>query len=100
NNAVQSVNRIVDVFPAHQQTQIRQILSFTLEGVVCQALLPKASGSGRVLAAEVLVPNAAIRNLIREDKLHQIYSQMQIGQTKYGMQTFNQALVDLFMRRM
>lgn len=100
NNAVQSINRIVDVFPAHQQTQIRQILSFVLEGVLCQALLPKASGSGRVLAAEVLVPNAAIRNLIREDKLHQIYSQMQIGQSKFGMQTFNQALCDLYTRRL
>jgi len=100
NSAVQSINRIVDVFPPHQQTQIRQILSFILEGVICQALLPRASGSGRVLAAEVLVPNAAIRNLIREDKLHQVYSQMQIGQTKYGMQTFNQALVDLFQRRL
>jgi twitching motility protein PilT len=99
NNAVQSINRIVDVFPSHQQTQVRQILSFVLEGVLCQALLPKASGSGRVLACEVLVPNPAIRNLIREDKLHQIYSQMQIGQSKYGMQTFNQSLCDLFLRR-
>ena len=100
NNAVQSINRIVDVFPSHQQTQVRQILSFVLEGVLCQALLPKASGSGRVLAAEVMVPNPAIRNLIREDKLHQVYSQMQIGQSKYGMQTFNQALVDLYMRKL
>ena len=99
NNAIQSINRIVDVFPSHQQTQVRQILSFVLEGVLCQALLPKASGSGRVLATEVMIPNAAIRNLIREDKLHQIYSQMQIGQTKYGMQTFNQSLTDLFLRR-
>jgi twitching motility protein PilT len=99
NNAVQSINRVVDVFPSHQQTQVRQILSFVLEGVLCQALLPKASGSGRVLACEVMVPNAAIRNLIREDKLHQIYSQMQIGQSKYGMQTFNQSLTELFMKR-
>ncbi len=99
NSAIQSINRIVDVFPPHQQTQIRQILSFILEGVICQALLPKASGSGRVLAVEVMVPNAAIRNLIREDKLHQVYSQMQIGQSKYGMQTFNQSLCDLFTRR-
>jgi twitching motility protein PilT len=99
NSAVQTINRIVDVFPPHQQTQIRQVLSFVLEGVVCQSLLPKASGSGRVLAAEVMVPNSAIRNLIREDKLHQIYSQMQIGQTKFGMQTFNQALCELFMKR-
>ncbi len=100
NNAVQSINRIIDVFPAHQQTQIRQILSFVLEGVLCQALIPKASGSGRVLCAEVMIPNAAIRNLIREDKLHQVYSQMQIGQSKYGMVTFNQALTDLFIRRL
>jgi twitching motility protein PilT len=99
NNAVQSINRVVDVFPSHQQTQVRQILSFVLEGVVCQALLPKASGSGRALAVEVMIPNPAIRNLIREDKLHQVYSQMQIGQSKFGMQTFNQSLVDLFMRR-
>ncbi|MCA9673436.1 MAG: type IV pilus twitching motility protein PilT [Myxococcales bacterium] len=99
NSAVQTINRIVDVFPPHQQTQIRQVLSFVLEGVVCQSLLPKASGSGRVLAAEVMVPNAAIRNLIREDKLHQVYSQMQIGQSKYGMQTFNQSLCELFLRR-
>jgi twitching motility protein PilT len=99
NNAVQSINRVVDVFPSHQQTQVRQILSFVLEGVICQALLPKASGSGRALAVEVMIPNPAIRNLIREDKLHQVYSQMQIGQSKFGMQTFNQSLTDLFIRR-
>jgi twitching motility protein PilT len=87
------------VFPPYQQTQIRAQLSFVLEGVISQTLLPKASGQGRCLAAEVMVPNAAIRNLIREDKIHQIYSQMQIGQTKYGMQTFNQSLLDLFMRK-
>jgi twitching motility protein PilT len=75
------------------------VLSFVLEGVVTQVLIPKATGSGRTLAAEVLVPNAAIRNLIREDKLHQIYSQMQIGQAKYGMQTMNQSLVDLYTRK-
>jgi twitching motility protein PilT len=99
NNAIQSINRIVDVFPAHAQSQIRSVLSFVLEGVVTQMLIPKASGSGRALAAEVLVPNAAIRNLIREDKLHQIYSQMQIGQSKFGMQTMNQSLVDLYNRK-
>jgi twitching motility protein PilT len=96
NSAIQSINRIVDAFPSHQQSQIRAVLSFTLEGVVSQQLIPRASGSGRVMACEVLVPNAAIRNLIREDKLHQIYSQMQIGQKKYGMQTMNQSLCDLF----
>jgi twitching motility protein PilT len=100
NGAVQSINRIVDVFPHHQQAQIRAMLSFVLEGVVSQVLVPRASGSGRVLCAEVMIPNAAIRNLIREDKLHQIYSQMQIGQSKYGMQTMNQGLVSLFMKRL
>ena len=99
NSAIQSINRIVDVFPSHQQAQIRAVLSFVLEGVVTQVLIPKASGSGRALAVEVMVPNAAIRNLIREDKLHQIYSQMQIGQSKFGMQTMNQALTDLYIRK-
>jgi twitching motility protein PilT len=99
NSAIQSINRIVDVFPSHQQAQIRAVLSFVLEGVVTQVLIPKASGSGRALAVEVMVPNAAIRNLIREDKLHQIYSQMQIGQSKFGMQTMNQALTDLYLRK-
>ena len=100
NGAVQSINRIIDVFPSHQQSQIRAVLSFVLEGVVSQSLIPRASGAGRVLACEVLVPNAAIRNLIREDKIHQIYSQMQIGQTKYGMQTMNQSLLDLYVRNL
>ncbi|MBV8761275.1 MAG: type IV pilus twitching motility protein PilT [Deltaproteobacteria bacterium] len=99
NSAVQSINRIVDVFPAHAQSQIRAVLSFVLEGVVTQTLIPKATGSGRSLAAEVMVPNAAIRNLIREDKLHQIYSQMQIGQSKFGMQTMNQALCELYLKK-
>jgi twitching motility protein PilT len=92
NSAVQSINRIVDVFPPYQQSQIRQQLSFVLEGVLSQTLLPLASGKGRALALEVMVPNAAIRNLIREDKIHQIYSSMQIGQGKFGMQTMNQSL--------
>ncbi|HET7505805.1 MAG TPA: type IV pilus twitching motility protein PilT [Kofleriaceae bacterium] len=99
NNAIQSINRIVDVFPSHAQSQIRSVLSFVLEGVVTQTLIPKATGTGRALAAEVMVPNAAIRNLIREDKLHQIYSQMQMGQSGSGMQTMNQALAGLFQRR-
>jgi twitching motility protein PilT len=99
NNAIQSINRIIDVFPSHAQSQVRQVLSFVLEGVVTQLLIPRASGTGRALAAEVLVPNAAVRNLIREDKLHQIYSQMQIGQSKFGMQTMNQSLVDLYIRK-
>ena len=96
NSAAQTINRIVDVFPAHQQSQIRAQLSLVLEGIMCQALLPKATGSGRCLAMEILVPNAAIRNLIREDKIHQIYSSMQTGQEKYGMQTFNQSLATLY----
>ncbi len=99
NSAVQSINRIVDVFPSHAQSQIRAVLSFVLEGVVTQTLIPKATGSGRALAAEVMVPNPAIRNLIREDKLHQIYSQMQIGQSKFGMQTMNQALCELYLKK-
>jgi twitching motility protein PilT len=99
NSAIQSINRIIDVFPSHQQSQIRAVLSFVLEGVITQTLLPKLGSNGRALAVEVMVPNAAIRNLIREDKLHQIYSQMQIGQSKFGMQTMNQSLVDLYMRK-
>ncbi len=98
-SAVGSINRIVDVFPPHQQSQVRAVLSFVLEGVVSQTLIPRASGSGQALAAEVMIPTAAIRNLIREDKLHQIYSQMQIGQSKHGMVTMNQSLCDLFVRR-
>ena len=99
NSCVQTINRVIDVFPAHQQSQIRTQLSFVLEGVVSQTLIPKATGGGRVIALEVMVPNPAIRNLIREDKIHQIYSQMQIGQDKFGMQTLNQSLADLYQRR-
>ncbi len=100
NSAVQTINRIVDVFPPYQQAQVRAQLSFVLEGVICQSLLPRANGPGRVLAMEVMVPNPAIRNLMREDKIHQIYSQMQVGQEKFGMQTFNQSLAALYQRRM
>jgi len=99
NSAAQTINRIVDVFPAHQQPQIRAQLSFVLEGIMCQSLLPKASGSGRVLAMEIMIPNSAIRNLIREDKIHQLYSTMQTGQEKHGMQTFNQALATLYFKK-
>jgi twitching motility protein PilT len=99
NSAAQSINRIIDVFPAHQQTQIRVQLSLVLEGIVCQALLPRAGGKGRALAMEVLVPSPAIRNLVREDKVHQIYGMMQAGQAKHGMQTFNQSLAALYFRR-
>jgi twitching motility protein PilT len=99
NSAASSINRIIDIFPSHQQAQIRTQLSMVLEGIVTQALLPKASGQGRALAMEILVPNAAIRNLIREDKVHQVYSMMQTGQDKYGMQTFNQALASLYFKK-
>jgi twitching motility protein PilT len=99
NSASSTINRVIDVFPAHQQPQIRAQLSLVLEGILCQALLPKAGGQGRAMAMEVLVPNPAIRNLIREDKIHQIYSSMQSGQDKYGMQTFNQALMTLYLQK-
>jgi twitching motility protein PilT len=89
----------VDVFPAHQQPQVRAQLSFVLEGVVSQQLIPKPNGQGRVMAMEVMVPNPAIRNLIREDKVHQIYSTMQTGQNKFGMQTMNQSLLDQYSKR-
>ena len=95
NSAYSTINRIIDVFPSVQQAQVRTQLSLVLEGILCQTLLPKASNDGRVMALEILVPNAAIRNLIREDKIHQIYSMMQTGQDKFGMQTFNQALASL-----
>src|SRR6266487_3048773 len=100
NSAASSINRIIDVFPAHQQTQIRTQLSLVLEGVVCQALLPRADGQGRVISLEVLIPTPAIRNLIRDDKVHQIYSSMQTGQEKFGMQTTNQCLASLYMKRL
>ncbi len=100
NSAVQTINRILDVFPPYQQPQVRAQLSFVLEGVLTQNLLPKAGGPGRVLIIEVMVPNPAIRNLIREDKVHQVYSQMQVGQTKFGMQTFNQSLAIAFSKRL
>ena len=99
NSAYSTINRIIDVFPAGQQAQIRTQLSLVLEGILCQALLPKATGDGRVMALEILVPNPAIRNLIREDKIHQIYSMMQTGQDKFGMQTFNQSLATLHHKR-
>ena len=96
NGCVQTINRIVDVFPPYQQAQIRAQLSFVLEGVVSQQLIPHASGRGRALAVEVMVPNPAIRNLIREDKVHQIYSAMQVGQARSAMQTMNQSLYKLY----
>ncbi|MBL0226297.1 MAG: type IV pilus twitching motility protein PilT [Geobacteraceae bacterium] len=100
NSCAQTINRIVDVFPPYQQTQIRAQLSFVLEGIMSQTLMPKMNSKGRIMALEIMVPNPAIRNLIREDKVHQIYSQMQVGQDKFGMQTMNQSLYALFAKRL
>jgi twitching motility protein PilT len=100
NSAAQTINRVIDVFPAHQQGQIRTQLSLVLEGIVCQALLPRSDGGGRCVALEIMIPNAAIRNLIRDDKVHQIYSTMQSGQEKLGMQTMNQSLATLVQRKL
>jgi len=100
NSAVQTINRIIDIFPSNQQPQVRAQLSLVLQGVVSQQLIPRLDGRGRVLGVEVMIPNPAIRNLIREEKIHQLYSQMQVGQIKFGMQTMAQSLVDLFQRRL
>ena len=100
NSCVETINRIIDVFPPHQQQQIRTQLSFVLEGVMAQQLIPRMGGKGRVLAMEIMIPNAAIRNLIREEKIQQIYSQMQVGQAKFGMQTMNQTLLSLVERHL
>jgi len=99
NSAWQAIHRVVDMFPAHQQQQARISLSFVLQGVVTQLLLPRAGVPGRIAAVEVLVPNSGIRSLIREDKIHQIYSLMQVGQSTSGMQTMNQSLATLVARR-
>jgi twitching motility protein PilT len=98
NSAAEAINRIIDVFPSHQQSQVRAQLAFVLEGVITQTLLPKAKGRGRAMAAEILVVTPAVRALIRDDKIHQIYSTMQSGK-KYGMQTMNDALYQLYMAR-
>src|SRR3989440_1186133 len=99
NSAASTINRIIDVFPAHQQPQIRAQLSLVLEGIMCQSLLPKIDGQGRAMCMEILIPNPAVRNLIREDKIHQVYSAMQSGQEKFGMQTFNQALATSYFQK-
>lgn len=99
NSAVQTINRVIDVFPAHQQDQIRVQLSFVLEGIVAQRLIPRSSGQGRIMVMEILIPNQGIRNLIREDKVHQIYSMMQTGQLKHGMLTMNQSLLEQYLKR-
>jgi twitching motility protein PilT len=98
NSAAEAINRIIDVFPSHQQAQVRAQLAFVLEGIITQILLPKRSGKGRVMAAEILVVTPAIRALIRDDKIHQIYSSMQSGK-KYGMQTLNDALYQLYVAK-
>jgi twitching motility protein PilT len=95
NSAVQTIYRIVNVFPPHQQAQIRQLLAFVLQAVISQQLIPKSNQPGRALALEILIPNIAIRNQIREDKLHQIYASMQAGQSETGMRTMNQSLLKL-----
>ena len=95
SDTVQTINRIVDVFPGHQQQQIRTMLSFTLQAVMCQQLLPRSQGNGRVLASEILVVNSAVRALIRDNKSHQISSIIQTG-GQYGMRTMNQSLYDLY----
>jgi twitching motility protein PilT len=100
NSASQTINRIIDIFPANQQAQIRTQLSLVLEGIVCQALLPRADGKGRVVSLEIMIPTPAIRNLIRDDKVHQIYGSMQTGQEKLGMQTANQSLASLVQKRL
>ena len=98
NSAAEAINRIIDVFPSHQQSQVRAQLAFVLEGIITQTLLPKAKGRGRAMAAEILVVTPAVRALIRDDKIHQIYSTMQSGK-KFGMQTMNDALYNLYMSR-
>lgn len=95
NSCVQTIHRVINVFPSHQQDEIRTILSFVLQGVAAQQLIPKSSEPGRVAAIEVMIPNPAIRNLIRENKIHQIYSQMQLGQDVSGMCTMNQVLTKM-----
>ena len=98
NSAPEAINRMIDVFPPTQQAQVRAQLAFVLEGIVTQTLLPRASGRGRVMVAEILVATPAIRAVIRDDKVHQIYSLMQAGK-KHGMQTMNDSLYQLYMGR-
>ena len=97
NSCAQSIDRIIDVFPPHQQSQVRAQLALVLEAVFNQLLIPRRDGRGRALAMEILIATPAIRNMIREEKVHQIYSAMQAGQ-KFGMQTMNQSLANLYLR--
>jgi twitching motility protein PilT len=98
NSAPEAINRIIDVFPSNQQSQVRAQLAFVLEGVITQTLLPRARNKGRVMAAEIMIATPAIRSVIRDDKVHQIYSLMQAGK-KHGMQTMNDALYQAYMGR-
>ena len=98
NSAPEAINRMIDVFPSNQQAQVRAQLAFVLEGIVTQTLLPRASGRGRVMAAEIMIATPAVRAVIRDDKVHQIYSLMQAGK-KFGMQTMNDSLYQLYMSR-
>jgi len=100
NSAAETISRIIDIFPSQYQAQVRIMLSMSLEAIITQSLLPRADGKGRVLAMEILIPNSAIRNLIRENKTHQIYASMQMGQEKFGMQTFNQSLASLYFKKL
>src|SRR5207249_9178924 len=100
DSAASTINRIIDVYPSHQQPQFRAQLSLVLEGILCQALLPRADGRGRAMIMEILIPTPAIRNLVREDKIHQIYSAMQTGTGQTGMQTFNQGLANSYFSKL
>jgi twitching motility protein PilT len=100
NSTISTINRIVDVFPAHQQPQVRAQLSMVLEGILCQALVQRTDSKGRAMVMEIMIPTAAIRNLIREDKIHQIYSAMQTGTGQSGMQTFNQSLANAYFQKL
>ena len=99
SDSVQTINRIIDVFPAYQQQQIRTQLSFVLVGILSQQLIPKLGTEGRVLATEVLISTPAVRSLIRESKIHQVYSVMQTSQ-KDGMKTMNQSLYELYQSKL
>jgi twitching motility protein PilT len=98
NSAAETINRIIDVFPSHQQSQVRAQLAFVIEGIITQTLLPRIKGRGRVMACEIMVSTPAIRALIRDDKVHQIQATMQAGK-KHGMQTLNDSLYQLYMGR-
>src|SRR5947208_1643965 len=99
NSAASTINRVIDVFPSHQQSQIRAQLSLVLEGILCQSLLPKVGGQGRCMAMDSLVPNAAVRNLVREDKIHQVYPAMRAGHDRFGVETLTKSLAALYTQK-